>query len=125
MQDWAHVEVHYNNVDKDGTYYDMCANAIPWEFCFCVLPSELVKAKGKCVVILSPIAYFQKFKHIPNCPIFIDDILPNLTPSLDIENEWYSSQSIDDVRHTMTRLGFVESKELEGFFLDIYTQIVP
>ena len=123
MNYWENIETYYSIADKDSAYRQMCEDALPWEFYYCVLPSSLVKAKGQCVVIITPIVYWNKFGHIPNCPIFVDDILPNLTPSLDIENEWYSLQSIDDVRHTMTRLGFAESKELEAFFLDIYGSI--
>jgi|SRR5271165_3947945 len=123
MNYWENIETHYANVDKDGVYSGMCQEALPWEFYYCILPSSLVKARGECVVVLTPIAYWNRFKHIPNCPIFIDDILPSLTPSLDIENEWYSFQSMEKVRETMNRLGFVESKDVETFFLDIYESI--
>lgn len=120
MNYWENIETYYATSDKDSAYKEMCEDALPWEFYYCVLPSSLVKAKGQCVVILTPIAYWNKFGHIPNCPIFIDDILPNLTPSLDIENEWYSTQSMEVVKETMNRLGYVESKDVETFFIDIY-----
>lgn len=120
MTDWANIELHFANSGHDPTFQDMCDNAISYDFCFCVLPSKLVKAKGNCVAIISPIAYFEKFKHIPSCPIYIDDILPLLEASLDVENEWFSYHPIHTIRDMLIRLGYVESKELETFFLDIY-----
>ncbi len=123
MNYWENVESYYATADKDSAYKEMCEDALPYEFFYCVLSSSLVKAKGQCVVILTPIAYWNKFGHIPNCPLFIDDILPNLTPSLDIENEWYSTQSMEVVKETMNRLGYVESKEIEAFFTNIYESV--
>jgi hypothetical protein len=123
MNDWQHVEIHYANQNMDGTYGQMCINALPWEFVFCVLPSMLLGSRGKSSVILSPAAYFQSFGHLPNCPIFVDEILPNLHASLDIENEFWSDMDVEETRAMMLRLGYVESKELEDFMVGIYREL--
>lgn len=123
MNDWRHVEIHYANSSESHVFENMCANALPWEFCFCVLPSALFHSQGQSSVFLAPIAFFNQFGHLPYCPIFIDDILPNLHPSVHLDNEFWADTPVNETRATLKRLGYIESMELEDFMIGVYRQL--
>ena len=124
MNDWTNVELHYANALQSLVFGEMCENALPWEFYYCVVPSHVVGARGTSAIIVVPIAFFDTFGQLPFCPIYIDDILPNLYPSLDLEHEWHSHLSVEDARAMMHRLGFIESAELQNFIVDFNQSLV-